>query len=152
MMLGGVEVSRENGLLGHSDGDVLLHALADAILGALSKGDIGKLFPDTKSSIKGISSVTILKKAADIMVEEGFRVGNVDCVVVAEEPKIAPYSEKMSAVIASVLFTEPGNISVKGKTKEGIGEVGKKMAIEAYAVVTLFKKEISGEGHAGKGA
>ena len=140
MFLGGVEVSRERGLLGHSDGDVLLHAVADAILGALSRGDIGVIFPDTAPDVKGISSVTILKRTAEIMREEGFVLGNLDCVVVAEEPKIAPHREKIVALIASLLFSLPGKVSVKGKTKEGIGEVGKRLAIEAYAVVTLVEE------------
>lgn len=139
MFLGGVEVSRERGFLGHSDGDVLLHAVADAVLGALSKGDIGGLFPDTDESIRGISSVKILEEAACIMRREGFRLGNLDCVVVAETPKIGKYREKIARLISSVLFSEPKNISVKGKTKEGMGEVGRGEAIEAYAVVTLIE-------------
>ncbi|MFA6635976.1 MAG: 2-C-methyl-D-erythritol 2,4-cyclodiphosphate synthase [Candidatus Omnitrophota bacterium] len=139
MFLGGVEVSRERGLLGHSDGDVLLHAVTDAVLGALSKGDIGGLFPDTDESIRGISSVKILEEAAGIMRREGFKLGNLDCVVVAETPKIGRYREKIARLISSALFSEPGNISVKGKTKEGMGEVGSGGAIEAYAVVMLVE-------------
>ena len=152
MLLGGVEVSREKGLLGHSDGDVLLHAVADAILGALARGDIGTIFPDTDPGIKGISSVIILKKVAEIMREDGFELGNLDCVIVAEDPKIAPYREKISASIASILFSESRNVSVKGKTKEGVGDVGKGLAIESYAVVTLIKEAISDPRMTGKGA
>lgn len=139
MFLGGVEVSLKNGLLGHSDGDVLLHAVSDAVLGALSRGDIGSIFPNTDESIKGISSVKILEKVSMIMREDGFRLGNLDCVVVAEEPKISPYREKIASLISAVLFSTPENVSVKGKTKEGMGEVGEGQAIEAYASVILVK-------------
>ncbi len=150
MMLGGVEVSGEKRLLGHSDGDVLLHAVSDAVLGALSRGDIGTLFPDTDPGNKGMSSLRILNKAAEIMKEEGFTLGNLDCVVVAEEPKIAPFRDKIIRVIAKALYAEPGSISVKGKTKEGIGEVGRKAAIEAYAVATLRECSFSGTDRPGE--
>jgi 2-C-methyl-D-erythritol 2,4-cyclodiphosphate synthase len=140
MFLGGVEVSRQKSFLSHSDGDVLLHAIADAVLGALSAGDIGKIFPDTDLGIKGISSVDILKKVSEIMRSEGFKLGNLDCVVVAQEPKISEYSDRMAGTISSLLFSEPHRVSVKGKTKEGLGEVGQKLAMEAYAVVMLEKE------------
>jgi 2-C-methyl-D-erythritol 2,4-cyclodiphosphate synthase len=137
MLIGGIEVSREKGLLGHSDGDVLLHAVADAVLGALAKGDIGHFFPDTDNSIKGISSVKIIEKAAGLMREEGFKLGNLDCVVVAEEPKIGPYRERIAEFISSLFFSEACNVNIKAKTKEGTGEVGEGLAIEAYASVML---------------
>ena len=140
MFLGGVEVSRENGLLGHSDGDVLLHAVADAILGALSMGDIGRIFPDTDPAIKGISSIKILEKVSGMMKNQGFELGNLDCVVVAEQPKIASFGGKIEELISGVLFSETRNVSVKGKTKEGLGEVGSGKAIEAYATVLLVDR------------
>ncbi len=139
MFLGGVEVFRGKRLEGHSDGDVLLHAVIDAVLGALSMDDIGVLFPDTDQSIKGISSMVMLEKAASIMRKEKYALGNLDCVVVAERPKISVFREQIKNSIASALFSEPDKVSVKGKTKEGISEVGKHLAVEAYASVALVR-------------
>jgi 2-C-methyl-D-erythritol 2,4-cyclodiphosphate synthase len=141
MVLGGVPIEGEKGFEGHSDGDVLLHAIADAILGAVSGGDIGQIFPDTSEEFKGISSVIILRKAVDIMRERGFKVGNLDCVVVAQTPKISAYSDKMKATISSILRTSSDNVSVKGKTREKLGEVGRGEAIEVYASVLLVEDD-----------
>lgn len=139
MVLGGVDIPGEKGLEGHSDGDVLLHAIADAILGALSKGDIGGYFPDTSEDLKDISSVIITRKAVDIMREEGYKVANIDCVVVAETPRISLYREKMKLTISSILRTSMENVSIKGKTKEQLGAVGRKEAVEAFASVLIVE-------------
>jgi 2-C-methyl-D-erythritol 2,4-cyclodiphosphate synthase len=137
MVIGGVRIECEKGLEGHSDGDVLLHAVADAILGAVSGGDIGEKFPDTDAEFKDISSSIILKKAFDIMRQAGFRIGNIDCVVVAESPKIADHRQKIKESISSILLISPENVSVKGKTREKLGAVGRGEAIEAYASVLV---------------
>ena len=140
-VMGGVPIEGEKGLEGHSDADVLLHAIADAILGAVSKGDIGEIFPDTSEEFRDMSSVEILRKAVDIMREGAFKIGNLDCVVVAEVPKIGPYREKMKTTISSILRTSSENVSVKGKTKERLGAVGRGEAIEAYASVFLVRDD-----------
>ena len=137
MVIGGVKIEGEKGLEGHSDGDVLLHAVADAILGAVSSGDIGEKFPDTDAELKNISSSIILRKAADIMHQQGFKIGNIDCVVVAESPRIADHRQKIKESISSILMISPENVSVKGKTREKLGAVGRGEAIEAYASVLL---------------
>ncbi len=140
MVLGGVDVPGPRGPEGHSDGDVLLHAICDAILGALGKGDIGMRFPDTDPRYKGISSRELLRDVAGLMDSEGFRVGSLDCTVIAEEPKLGPYREKITRAISDILKTSPEAVNVKGKTAERLGVIGEGKAMAAYAVVLLDEK------------
>lgn len=140
LLLGGVEIPYIKGLLGYSDGDVVLHAVADAMLGALSLGDIGEHFPSTDPQYKGISSREILKKAAEMVAKRKYAVNNVDTMILAEEPKIHPFREKMRDCLADVLGIARDRISIKATTNEGVGSIGKGDAIAAYAVVTLEEK------------
>jgi 2-C-methyl-D-erythritol 2,4-cyclodiphosphate synthase len=134
LFLGGIEIPFHKGLLGHSDGDVLLHAICDALLGAISEGDIGTHFPDSDENIKGIESIKILSYVAGLMKKKGFSVINIDTVVVAEEPKIYPYRKAICDKIAGILDMEAGRIGVKGKSTEGLGFTGRKEGIAAQAV------------------
>lgn len=144
MIIGGVEVVHERGLLGHSDADALLHAIVDAIIGALGEGDIGKHFPDTDPHLKGISSLVILKRAADLVVQRGYYVNNVDSTVILEKPRLSPSIEEMRRNIAKVLGTEVSKVNVKAKTNEKMGFIGRGEGIAAFAVVTLGRAEVDG--------
>ncbi len=137
LILGGVEIPAEKGLLGHSDADVLLHAIMDAMLGALALGDIGKHFPDTSAAFKDIDSKILLKKAYELVKERGYAIGNIDSVVVLEKPKIAKYIPEMQSVISGILECEPGDISIKATTSEKLGFIGREEGAVAYAVALL---------------
>lgn len=137
LILGGVRIEHEYGLLGHSDADVLLHAIMDALLGAAALGDIGKHFPDTDERYRGISSVKLLRHVAELLKEEGYRVGNVDAILVAERPKMAPYIKQMRENIADALSVEVERISVKATTEEGLGFTGSAEGIASQAVCFL---------------
>ncbi len=137
LFLGGVEIPFHKGLLGHSDGDVLIHAICDALLGAIGEGDIGTHFPDSDNSTKGIESVKILHHVIDLVHKKGYTIVNIDAVVAAQEPKIAPIRDAMRKNIAAIAGIGDDRISVKGKTTEGLGFVGKKEGIEVYAVALL---------------
>lgn len=137
LFLGGIEIPFHKGLLGHSDGDVLIHAICDALLGAIGEGDIGTHFPDSDNSIKGIESVKILHHVADLAHKKGYTIVNIDAVVAAQEPKIAPIRDAMRKNIAAIVGIGDDRISIKGKTTEGLGFVGKKEGIEVYAVALL---------------
>lgn len=137
LFIGGVEIPYIKGLLGHSDGDALLHALCDAILGALGEGDIGEHFPDTDQRYYGISSVELLKVVVELVKKKGFGVENVDAVVIAQEPVLSPFKKQMEANIAAVLGIKEESVNIKAKTNEGLGELGRKEAIAAYVVVML---------------
>jgi 2-C-methyl-D-erythritol 2,4-cyclodiphosphate synthase len=137
LFIGGVEIPYIKGLLGHSDGDALLHALCDAILGGLGEGDIGEHFPDTDQRYYGISSVELLKETVLLVKNKGLVVGNIDAVVVAQEPALSPFKKQMQRKIAEIIGIPQGNVNIKAKTNEGLGELGKKEAIAAYAVVML---------------
>lgn len=137
LFLGGVEVPHSRGLLGHSDADVLLHAISDAILGALSEGDIGLHFPDTDASIKGIESRKILYHAVGLAKDRGFTIANIDTTIVCQEPKIAPFRTAIIDSIASIASISRDRVSVKAKTTEGLGFTGREEGIEAYAVCLL---------------
>ena len=139
LLIGGVEIGHDRGLLGHSDADVLIHAVVDAIIGALGEGDIGRHFPDTDPRLKGISSLVILKRAAEMAVLRGYAVNNVDSTVVLETPKLAPFVDEMRRNIAKVLGTEPSRVSVKAKTNEKMGFIGRGEGVAAFAVVTLAR-------------
>jgi len=137
LYLGGVEIPNKKGLLGHSDGDVLIHAICDALLGAVSEGDIGTHFPDSDLSIKGIRSGNILSFVGGLLKKKGFKIVNIDAVVVAEEPKILPYKTAMIEEISKILEIEPAQVGLKGKTTEGLGFVGHKEGIAVYAVALV---------------
>ena len=137
LVLGGVEVPFERGLLGHSDADVLLHAITDALLGAAGLGDIGRHFPDTDPRFKGADSVALLTEAAARVREAGWRVGNIDSTVIAQAPKLAPHIEAMRQRIAAALGLLEAQVNVKAKTAEKLGPVGQGLSIEARAVVLL---------------
>lgn len=148
LFIGGIEFPGDSGLLGHSDGDVLIHAISDAILGALCQDDIGAHFPDTDPSIEGIRSTQILGHVVKLTEEKGFTIANIDAIVIAEEPKIGPYREKIKKELSSILHIDPGHISVKGKTNEAFGFVGKKEGIVAYAVALLDEMANNGASKA----
>lgn len=141
LFLGGIEIPYVKGLLGYSDGDALLHAIADAILGALAMGDIGELFPSDDPQYKDISSVKILRQAAEAAAGKGYAVHNVDSVVIAEEPKLYPFKGRMTEAIAKALAIGVDRVNIKATTNEGVGSLGKGEAIAAYAVVTLEEKK-----------
>ncbi|HOP50970.1 MAG TPA: 2-C-methyl-D-erythritol 2,4-cyclodiphosphate synthase [Ignavibacteriales bacterium] len=141
LFLGGVEIPFENkGLLGHSDADVLLHAICDALLGALALGDIGKHFPDNSNEFKNIDSKIILKKTYDLIVKEGYKISNIDCTLCMEKPKIAPYVDKMRETIANILEISISQVSIKATTKEKMGFVGRQEGAEAFSVCLLIKE------------
>jgi len=137
LILGGVEIAHEHGLEGHSDADVLSHAIADAILGALGAGDIGKHFPNTEESIRGISSLEILRHVATIAAQKNARVVNVDATVLAEAPKISPHISAMQKKIGDALGVKVNAISVKATTNEGLGAIGRGEGMSAIAVASV---------------
>lgn len=137
LIIGGVDIPFDRGLLGHSDADVLLHAITDALLGAAGLGDIGRHFPDTDDRFKGADSVVLLVEAARRVRERGWQVGNIDSTVIAQAPKLAPHIEAMRNRIAQALDLAPGQVNVKAKTAEKLGPVGQGLSIEARAVVLL---------------
>lgn len=137
--LGGVKIPAIKGILGHSDADVLLHAISDAILGALALGDIGMHFPDTSDDNKGLDSKLILAKCISLIKEKGYKIGNIDSTVVCESPKIMPHASAMRKQIAQVCEVSMEDISIKATTNETLGFIGRKEGIVAYAVVLLVK-------------
>lgn len=137
LILGGVEIPHSYGLEGHSDADVLLHAVCDAILGAAGFSDIGNQFPNTDPDFKDISSLVLLKKSYELIKHEGWKIGNIDCVVILEEPKINKYSDDMKKNISEILETDC--ISIKATTSEGIGFVGRKEGCVAYCTSLIYK-------------
>lgn len=139
LILGGVHIPFERGLLGHSDGDALLHAISDAMLGALSLGDIGRHFPDTDPSFKGADSLILLKKVYDLIKSKGFSVVNIDTNIVAERPKMLPHVENMKNKISEALNIEKDCVSVKARTNEGLDSIGEGRAIAVYASVLLCR-------------
>lgn len=139
LILGGIEIPFEKGLLGHSDADVLTHAIMDSILGALALGDIGKHFPDTDDKYKDISSIYLLTQVAKLMNENGYSIGNIDATIVAQRPKLVPYIEAMRERIAETLFTSIDKISLKATTTEWLGFEGREEGISAYSVCLLKK-------------
>ena len=139
LILGGVEVPYEKGLLGNSDADVLTHAVMDALLGAAALGDIGKLFPDTDAAYAGISSILLLERVAERLREAGYAVVNLDATVLAQAPKLAPYRERMRENLAHVLALDASRISVKATTEEGLGFTGEGLGIAAHAVALIEK-------------
>ncbi|MCX7572275.1 2-C-methyl-D-erythritol 2,4-cyclodiphosphate synthase [Tumebacillus sp. DT12] len=138
LILGGVLIPHDKGLLGHSDADVLLHAVKDALLGAIAEGDIGRHFPDTDDRFKGADSVKLLTHVWSMVKERGYKLGNLDCVIMAQKPKLAPYIDEMRGVLARELNAELGQINVKATTTEKLGFVGREEGIAAQAVVLLL--------------
>jgi 2-C-methyl-D-erythritol 2,4-cyclodiphosphate synthase len=140
LIIGGVEIPHEKGLLGWSDGDVLLHAIIDALIGALGEGDIGAHFPPGDVNYKGISSLKLLEFVNELMRNRGYSINNIDSTVVAELPKIAPYIADIRRLVASTLAVPVELVNVKGKTEEGLGFTGDKKGIKAYAVCLIHKE------------
>lgn len=139
LLLGGVEIPFDRGLLGHSDADALLHAITDALFGAAGLGDIGRHFPDTDERFRGADSIVLLAEAARRVREQGWQLANVDSTVIAQAPKLAPHIEAMRARIAEALGLQPAQVNVKAKTAEKLGPVGMGQSIEARAVVLLTR-------------
>ncbi len=138
--MGGVSIENELGLLGHSDADVLTHAVMDALLGAMGKGDIGRHFPDTDPSFRDADSLELLRTVVAVMGAEGYRVNNLDTTVVAQHPRLAPHIALMRDRLAEVLEVPPERVNIKATTSEGLGYCGRGEAVEAYAVVSLVKE------------
>lgn len=139
LVLGGVEIPYEKGLLGHSDADVLVHAVMDSLLGAAALGDIGKLFPDSDPAYKGADSIDLLKEVCRVIAEKGYTVGNIDSTVCAQAPKLAPYIDQMRKNIAAACKIDISQVSVKATTEEGLGFTGEKLGISATAVCIIEK-------------
>ena len=140
LIIGGVRIPYEKGLLGHSDADVLLHAVADACLGAIGAGDIGKHFPDTDSRYKDADSALLLKQVWELVKQQGYELVNLDCTIIAQKPKMAPHIEQMKENIAKWLEGEPSQVNVKATTTEKLGFTGREEGIAAQAVVLLQKQ------------
>ncbi len=143
--LGGVKIPHRKGAIGHSDADVLIHAICDALLGAANLGDIGRQFPDNSDEFKGIDSKILLKRTLELIRQKKYKIVNIDSVVMLEKPKIKDYIERMQTVLAKVLEIDPDRVSVKATTTEGLSYIGKEKGVAAQAVVL-----ISGEGSTGK--
>lgn len=139
LIIGGIKIPHEKGLVGHSDADVLIHAIIDGIFGALALGDIGTHFPDTDEAYKEISSVILLQHANKLIQDEGYVINNLDCNIIAQEPKMKPHIPKMREELAKILMLDVNLISIKAKTNEKMDAVGEKLAIEANAIVMLRK-------------
>lgn len=148
LILGGVHIPYHSGLLGHSDADVLTHAIIDGILGALAKGDIGEHFPDNDPAYKDIESLVMLERVMKLMKESGYRINNLDNTIVAEEPRIAPHISSMKEKLCRVLEIESGRINIKATTNEGMGFCGRKEGIAAYSIISLTT--INPEGNSGR--
>lgn len=140
-IIGGVDIPHNLGLLGHSDADVLLHAVSDALLGALALGDIGKHFPDTDPNYKNADSLKLLAHVVELIEEQGYQLGNLDAIVIAQKPKLAPYIEQMRKNIAKACHADISQISVKATTEERLGFTGREEGISAHCVALLIKAE-----------
>jgi len=139
LILGGVKIPFEKGLLGHSDADVLIHAIIDAIIGAMGVGDIGKYFPDSDERFRGISSVKLMEMVHKMLIENKYRIVNIDTTLVLQKPKILPYVDEMKERICNILEIDKNQINIKGKTTEGLGFEGRGEGVSAYAVVLIEK-------------
>lgn len=137
LIIGGVQIPYELGLLGHSDADVLLHAVSDALLGAAALGDIGKHFPDSSEEFEGADSMELLRQVVSMLADKGFYTVNIDCTVIAQKPKLAPYIEQMKENIANACGTAPDMVNVKATTEEGLGFTGQMQGISAHAVCII---------------
>ena len=139
LWLGGIKIEHSHGLLGHSDADVLIHAICDALLGAANMRDIGYHFPDTAEETDGIDSKILLRKTIDLIAKKGYKVGNIDCTVCAEKPKLNPYVEDMKKCLSTVMGTDIDDISIKATTTERLGFTGRMEGISAYCVALIEK-------------
>lgn len=139
LILGGVEIPYEYGLLGHSDADVLLHSIMDSLLGASALGDIGKHFPDTDPKYKGISSIALLKEVGKLLYENGYKISNIDSTIIAQKPKMAPHIQLMRKNIANALNIDIDQINVKATTEEGLGFTGEGLGISSQSICLLYK-------------
>lgn len=140
LIIGGIKIPYEKGLVGHSDADVLIHAIIDALLGALSLSDIGTLFPDNDDNYKNIDSTILLKNVCELVKDKGYFIGNIDSNIIAQEPKMMPHIPQMKQKLADVTGLDEQNISIKAKTKENLDSVGQKLAVESNAVVILYRE------------
>ncbi|WP_460280167.1 2-C-methyl-D-erythritol 2,4-cyclodiphosphate synthase [Clostridium sp. CTA-5] len=140
LILGGVEIPYEKGLLGHSDADVLLHAIMDSLLGACALGDIGKHFPDTDSKFRGISSIKLLEEVRNLISIKDYNINNIDATIIAQKPKMSPYIDSMKENIANALKIDIDNINIKATTEEGLGFTGNELGISAQSISSVIKK------------
>lgn len=140
LIIGGVNIDHEKGLLGHSDADVLTHAVIDAIFGALAVGDLGKHFPDTDEKFKDVDSLKLLEYAYKLMDDNGYKIGNIDCTIIAQSPKMSPHLLNMRKNFSKILNTDLENINIKATTEEGLGFTGNKEGISSQAICLLLKK------------
>lgn len=143
LLLGGVRVEHDRGLQGHSDGDCLIHALCDALLGAAALGDMGRHFPSSDPRFKGAASLTFLDEVARLVREQGFSIGNVDATVVAQAPPLLPYLDAMRASLAACLGLDTSRVSVKAKSTDGLGALGRREGVAAQAVVLLVRRDVA---------
>ncbi len=139
LVIGGVKIEHTKGCVAHSDGDVAIHAICDALLGALALGDIGKLFPDTSDEFKGIDSKILLRRVCDVVKEQGYSISNVDCTIAMQRPKLRPHIDTMRATLAEVMGLEVDRVSVKATTTEHLGFEGREEGVSTHAVVLLVK-------------
>ncbi len=140
LVIGGVELEHTKGCVAHSDGDVAIHAICDAMLGALALGDIGKLFPDSSAEFKGIDSKILLRRVCDVIEQKGYKVGNVDCTIAMQRPKLRPHIDAMRSTLASVIGIEVDRVSVKATTTERLGFEGREEGVSVHSVVLLYKE------------
>jgi len=141
LIIGGVSIPYEKGLLGHSDADVLIHAIMDALIGAAALGDIGRHFPDTDPAYEGISSVLLLEHTRELLKKEGYLPGNIDATIIAQKPKMAPHIEQMRKIIASALQIDIGSVNIKATTEEGLGFTGRGEGIASLASALIYKQD-----------
>ncbi len=140
LVIGGVEIEHTKGCVAHSDGDVVIHAICDAMLGALALGDIGKLFPDTSAEFKGIDSKILLRRVCDVVTEKGYKVSNVDCTIAMQRPKLRPHIDTMRSTLAAVMGLDVDRVSVKATTTEHLGFEGREEGVSVHSVVLLYKE------------
>lgn len=140
LVIGGVELEHTKGCVAHSDGDVAIHAICDAMLGALALGDIGKLFPDSSAEFKGIDSKILLRRVCEVIQQKGYKVGNVDCTIAMQRPKLRPHIDTMRSTLASVIGIDTDRVSVKATTTEHLGFEGREEGVSVHSVVLLYKE------------
>lgn len=147
LILGGVNIPYEKGLLGHSDADVVVHAIMDALLGAAALGDIGKHFPDTDPAYEGISSIELLKHVGKLLATNNYKIGNIDATIICQRPKLAPYREEMVINVAAALGIDKSQVCIKATTEEGLGFTGEGLGISSQAIALLFNADVGVENN-----
>jgi len=140
LFIGGVEIPYNKGLSGHSDADCLIHAVCDALLGAISEADIGELFPDTDPRYRGVSSSELLKTVMDLVRKKGYKISNVDTIIIAEEPKMSPFKDQIQESLSKIMGIDKDRVGVKAKTNEGLGELGRREGVASFATVLIQKE------------